>query len=137
MKAVSAVLLEAVEADDVLMSQAGQAVGLRLKTPDEVPVLGQVLTQYLDRDRVVAAGVEGMVNLRHAAAAKWFFDAVASLEDTVSQSRHRISTPSGGYGQATSIKSTRARSSLNLRNWTSGELSVRMFVPVSSTTLRL
>ena len=84
----AAVLLEAVEADDVLVGQAGQAVGLRLETPDEVPVLGQVFAQYLDRDRVVAAGVEGMVNLGHAAAAQWFFDAVTMCNGVTDEMRH-------------------------------------------------
>ncbi len=72
----AAVLFEGVEADDVLMGQSGQALGLGLEAAHEVPVLGQVFAQHLDRHGVVAAGIEGAVDLGHAPAAQPSLDAI-------------------------------------------------------------
>jgi hypothetical protein len=65
--------LEPVEAHDVLVSQPRQRLGLAPEAAVELPVLGQVLAQHLDRHVVVALVAPGLVDLGHPALADELF----------------------------------------------------------------
>jgi hypothetical protein len=67
-------LLEAVEVDDVLVSQSRYSVHLATEATHKLQILGQVFSQDFDRHEVVALAVQRLVHFGHSALTDGSFD---------------------------------------------------------------
>ena len=79
---VGAVPLAAVvDADDVLVLEAGGAGGLAAEALDELLVLGEAAVEHLQRDLAPELEVLGAVDVGHPAGAEALDDPVAAVDD--------------------------------------------------------